>query len=90
LAEDVRLDLANRARLVGADVGFYFTHYGENPDWRVRLCLAEGRPALAVSDPKMAGEYLVLIEWRAREIAVIHDYRFAPYVTAAVELQPLG
>jgi RNA polymerase sigma-70 factor (ECF subfamily) len=89
LAEDVRLDLANRTRLVGRDVGFYFTHYGENPDWHVRLCLAEGRPALAISDAKLAGEYVVLIEWRAGEIAAIHDYRFAPYVTEAIALEPL-
>lgn len=89
LAEDVRLDLANRTRLTGPPVGLYFTHYGENPDWRVRLCLAEGRPALVVSDPKAAGDYVVLIEWRAGQIAVIHDYRFAPYVTEAVVLEPL-
>jgi RNA polymerase sigma-70 factor (ECF subfamily) len=89
LAEDVRLDLAGRTRLSGREVGLYFTHYGENPQWRIRLCLAEGRPALAVSDPNLAGEYVVLIEWRAGEIAAIHDYRFAPYVAEAVTLEPL-
>jgi len=89
LAEDVRLDLANRTRLTGPHVVLYFTHYGENPDWHVRLCLAEGRPALVVSDPKTAGDYVVLLEWRAGQIAAIHDYRFAPYVTEAVTLEPL-
>ena len=89
LAEDVRLDLANRARLVGPEVGLYFTHYGENPEWHVRLCLAEGRPALAISDAKLAGEYVVLIEWRAGEIAAIRDYRFAPYMAEAITLEPL-
>lgn len=89
LAEDVRLDLANRTRLAGRDVGFYFTHYSENPHCRVRLCLAEGRPALALTDPTLAGDYVVLIEWRGGEIAVIHDYRFAPYVAEALTLAPL-
>ena len=89
LAEDVRLDLANRTRLAGREVRLYFTHYGESPDWHVRLCLAEGRPALAVSDAKLAGEYVVLIEWRAGEIAVIHDYRFAPYVVEALTIEAL-
>jgi len=89
LAEDVRLDLANRTRLVGREVGLYFTHYGENPNWHVRPCLAEGRPALLVSDPKAPGDYVVLIEWRAGQIAVIHDYRFAPYVVEALTLEPL-
>jgi RNA polymerase sigma-70 factor (ECF subfamily) len=89
LAEDVRLDLANRARLVGREVGLYFTHYGENPDWHVRVCLAEGRPALAISDPKAAGDYVVLIEWRAGQIAAIHDYRFAPYIAETLTLEPL-
>jgi RNA polymerase sigma-70 factor (ECF subfamily) len=89
LAEDVRLDLANRTRLVGREVGLYFTHYGENPAWNVRLCLAEGRPALAVSDPNVAGEYVVLIEWRGGEIAAIHDYLFAPYIAETLKLEPL-
>jgi RNA polymerase sigma-70 factor, ECF subfamily len=89
LAEDVRLDLANRTRLVGREVGLYFTHYGENPDWRVRLCLAEGRPALAISDPKAAGDYVVRLEWRAGQIAAIHDYRFAPHVVEALTIEAL-
>jgi RNA polymerase sigma-70 factor (ECF subfamily) len=89
LAEDVRLDLAGRTRLVGREVGLYFTHYGENPDWHVRPCLAEGRPALVISDPKAAGDYVVLIEWRAGEITAIHDYRFAPYIAETLKLEPL-
>jgi RNA polymerase sigma-70 factor (ECF subfamily) len=89
LAEDVRLDLANRARLVGPEVGVYFTRYSENPAFHVRLCRAEGRPALAISDQQLAGDYVVLLEWRAGEITVIRDYRHAPYVAEAVKLEPL-
>jgi RNA polymerase sigma-70 factor (ECF subfamily) len=89
LAEDVRLDLAGRVRLAGREVGLYFTHYGENPQWHVRLCLAEGRPALAISDPNLASEYVVLIEWRAGQIAAIRDYRFAPYIAETLKLEHL-
>ena len=89
LAEDVRLDLANRARLAGAEVGLYFTRYNDNPGWRVRPCVAEGRLALAVSDPTVPGEYVALIEWRGGEIAAIRDFRFAPYIAEALRLTPL-
>ena len=89
LAEDVQLDLANRARLTGREVAVYFTRYSENPDYLSRLCLAEGRLALAVTDPQLAGDYVVLIEWRGGEIAVIRDYRHAPYVAEALKLEAL-
>jgi RNA polymerase sigma-70 factor (ECF subfamily) len=89
LAQDVRLDLANRARLAGPEVALYFTRYSENPAYRVRPCLAEGRPALAVSDPALADEYVVLIEWRGGEIVIIRDYRYAPYVAEALTLEPI-
>jgi RNA polymerase sigma-70 factor, ECF subfamily len=89
LAEDVRLDLAGRGRLAGKEVGAYFTRYSQNPSYRARLCLAEGRPALAISDPTLPGDYVALLEWRGDEIAVIRDYRHAPYVAEALELQPL-
>src|SRR4051812_15146319 len=52
LAEDVRLDLVNRRRLDGRkDVSVYFTRYGETSNWRFAVGLAEGQPALLVSDP---------------------------------------
>ncbi len=89
LAQDVRLDLANRARLAGKEVAVYFTRYSQNPDYYVRLCLAEGRLALAISDPKLPGDYVVLLEWRDGEIAVVRDYRHAPYVAEALRLEPL-
>ena len=89
LADDVRLDLANRSRLIGKEVGVYFNRYSQNPEYRVRLCLAEGRLALAVSDPKVQGDYVVLLEWRGGKIAIIHDYRHAHYVAEALKLEPL-
>jgi hypothetical protein len=35
------------------------------------------------------GDYVVLIEWRGGEIAVIHDYRFATYLAEALTLEAL-
>jgi len=44
---------------------------------------------LAISDPQLPRDYVVLLERRGGEIAVIRDYRHAPYVAEAVELEPL-
>ncbi len=84
LAEDVRLDLANRRRLTGRkDVSAYFSRYAEVSDWRLAPGLAEGRPALLVSDPgdpTDAVGYVVLLDWADGRIASIRDFRFAAYV----------
>jgi len=54
LAEDVRLDLANRVRLAGRkDVSVYFERYSQAAPWRLSPGLAEGRPALLASDPAL-------------------------------------
>jgi RNA polymerase sigma-70 factor (ECF subfamily) len=79
LAEDVRLDLTVRGRLEGAStVSVYFTRYDQNPNWRASLGLAEGRPALLVSDTEL-GDYVVLLSWRGEQITAIRDFRYAPY-----------
>jgi RNA polymerase sigma-70 factor (ECF subfamily) len=84
LSEDVRLDLANRARLDGRkDVSVYFTRYDAISGWHVAPGLAEGRPALLVSDPDdqtAAVRYVVLLDWRDGEIAKIRDFFYAHYV----------
>jgi RNA polymerase sigma-70 factor (ECF subfamily) len=84
LAEDVRLDLANRKRLAGRnDVSAYFSRYAEVSDWRLTPGLAEGRPALLVSDPGDPTDaigYVVLLDWVDGRIAAIRDFRFAAYV----------
>jgi RNA polymerase sigma-70 factor (ECF subfamily) len=84
LAEDVRLDLANRKRLTGRhDVSAYFSRYAEISDWQLTPGLAEGRPALLVSDPGDPSDaigYVVLLDWADGRIAAIRDFRFAAYV----------
>jgi RNA polymerase sigma-70 factor, ECF subfamily len=84
LAEDVRLDMVNRRRLNGRkDVSLYFTKYGEISDWRFSPGIAEGRPALLVSDPADLAStigYVVLLDWVDDRVAAIRDFRLAPYV----------
>jgi RNA polymerase sigma-70 factor (ECF subfamily) len=89
LAEDVRLDLADRVRLAGRQaVGVYFTRYSENPTFEhARLCRVEGRLALAIRDPANGPDYVVLLDWDGARIAAIRDYRYAPYVGESVRIE---
>jgi RNA polymerase sigma-70 factor (ECF subfamily) len=89
LAQEVRLDLANRLRLNGkAPVSVYFTRYSESNDWRFEPGMVEGRPGLLISDPADPSvvTYVVLLEWKDGEIAQIRDYRYAPYVLDSMDV----
>jgi RNA polymerase sigma-70 factor (ECF subfamily) len=85
LAEDVKLDLVNRLRLAGRkEVSVYFGRYGETLDWKFAPGLAEGRPALLVSNPadtSDAVQYVVLLDWVNGRVRGIRDFRYAKYVT---------
>jgi RNA polymerase sigma-70 factor (ECF subfamily) len=83
LAEDVRLDLVNRARLAGrADVSVYFTRYEAAPPLLARPALAEGRPVLLLSQPDSGALHsVVMLGWRHDRIATIRDFLYAAYVT---------
>ena len=93
LAEDVRLDLVNRRQITGRkDVGVYFTRYAERADWLFTPGLAEGRPALLVSNPadtSGAVEYVVLLDWSNGQISAIHDFFYAKYVTDGLTVTKL-
>ena len=91
LADDVRLDLANRARLAGAkDVGVYFTRYAQTEGWRFRVGLVEGRPALLVGgEAEDAVRYVVLLDWSDGKIATIQDFLYAPYVMEGLAVAEL-
>lgn len=84
LAEDVKLDLANRTTLSGArDVSIYFTRYAALPDWRASVGIAEGRPALLIrkrGDESGPPIFVVLLDWRGDRIAVIRDFHYATYI----------
>ena len=57
-------------------------------DWHFAPGLAEGRPALLVSDPA-AIRCVVLLDWAAGRSAAIRDVRFAPYVVDGMDASPL-
>jgi RNA polymerase sigma-70 factor, ECF subfamily len=90
LAEDVRLDLANRRRLDGkADVSVYFTRYDSASDWRFSVGVAENRLALLVRNPKDASSaitHVVLLDWAGGKIAHIRDFKYAPYVMERIQI----
>jgi RNA polymerase sigma-70 factor, ECF subfamily len=94
LAEDVRLDLANRRRLEGKkDVSVYFTRYDSASDWRFSVGVAERRLALLVrdpTDPSAAVTHVVLIDWAGEKIVRISDYKYAPYVMERMAISELG
>jgi RNA polymerase sigma-70 factor, ECF subfamily len=93
LAEDVKLDLANRLRHAGRkDVSVYFTRYSQSFDWKLTPALAEGRPALLVSNPANAADtvdYVVLLDWTNDRISCIRDFRYAKYVTDGLAITRL-
>jgi RNA polymerase sigma-70 factor (ECF subfamily) len=93
LAEDVELDLVNRLRLVGRkDVSVYFSRYDETSDWKFAPGLAEGRPALLVSNPadlSDAVQYVVLLDWANGRIRTIRDFRWAKYVAHGLAITRL-
>jgi RNA polymerase sigma-70 factor (ECF subfamily) len=93
LAEDVRLDLANRTRLAGRkDVSVYFGRYDAVSDWFFSVGVAEGRPALLVRSPADAPgtvRYVVLLEWAGDQIVLIRDFKYAPYIAESLIISSL-
>jgi RNA polymerase sigma-70 factor (ECF subfamily) len=89
IADDVRLDLVNRARMNGkAEVSRYFGNYAKADDFNLVPGLVEGRPAILVFDPNKPGSgptYFMLLQWSADKVATIRDFRHAPYVIEGAE-----
>jgi RNA polymerase sigma-70 factor, ECF subfamily len=83
IADDVRLELVNKARLSGkAEVSRYFGNYAKVDDWHLVPGLVEGRPAILVFDPSEPGappKYFMLVDWSAEKVATIRDFRHAAY-----------
>jgi RNA polymerase sigma-70 factor (ECF subfamily) len=83
LAEEVRLDLVARHRLAGrTQVQRYFTNYESFHDWRLVPGTVEGRAAALVcdpGDPQSRPRYFVLLDWADGQLAIIRDFRYAPY-----------
>jgi RNA polymerase sigma-70 factor (ECF subfamily) len=89
IADDVRLDLVNKARMNGkAEVSRYFGNYSKVDDFHLVPGLVEGRPAILVFDPNEPGsgpKYFMLLQWSADKVATIRDFRHAPYIIDGAE-----
>jgi RNA polymerase sigma-70 factor (ECF subfamily) len=89
IADDVRLDLVNKARMNGkAEVSRYFGNYSKVGDWHLVPGLVEGRPAILVFDPNQPGsapKYFMLLQWSSDKVAGIRDFRHAPYIIDGAE-----
>jgi RNA polymerase sigma-70 factor, ECF subfamily len=90
LADEVRLELVNRARMNGrSEVGKYFHNYGLVKDWNLVPGLVDRRPAVLVrnpGDPSGTPTHFVLLEWTGNQIAAIRDFRYARYAIEGAEL----
>jgi RNA polymerase sigma-70 factor (ECF subfamily) len=84
LADEVRLDLINRATRQGrAEVGEYFHRYAELDHWQLALGAVENRPAILVYDsrePSSQPAYFIFLTWQDGRVVLIRDYRYVPYV----------
>jgi RNA polymerase sigma-70 factor (ECF subfamily) len=94
LADEVRLDLVGRVKVVGAaEVNSqYFYNYNLVDDWRLALGLLEGRLAILVHDPAEMSPQpadLVLLTWEDTQVSHIRDYRYARYIMRDAEITPL-
>jgi RNA polymerase sigma-70 factor, ECF subfamily len=94
IADDVRLDLVNKTRMNGkAEVSRYFGNYSKAHDWHLVPGLIEGRPAILVFDPDKPSArpaYFMLLHWSDDKVAIIRDFRHAPYVADNVEFLVAG
>src|SRR5215475_9652309 len=87
LAEEVRVDVIGRAKLLGVDD--VVNNYQQTDDWHLSPGSIEGRPAIFVYDPKEGSDqpaYFMLITWDKYQASVIRDYRYARYVMPDAKL----
>jgi len=94
LAEDVRLDLVSRSRMVGKpEVSRYFANYASVRDWMLVPGLVDRHPALIVYDPDDPGgppKYFIVVAWHGDAVTHIRDFRHARYAIEGAEIVTLG
>jgi RNA polymerase sigma-70 factor (ECF subfamily) len=93
LADEVRLELVNRARMAGRqEVARYFGNYTRANDWLLVPGLVDRRAAVLVYDPRNpsgAPTYFIVLQWRGDAVAAIRDFRHARYAIEGAELLAL-
>jgi RNA polymerase sigma-70 factor (ECF subfamily) len=95
LAEDVRVDLVTKTRLHGRTevVGRYFGNYARADDWRLEPGFVDRRPAIIARDPHdpmRRPAYFILLHWTDGRVAIVRDFRHAPYVIESAEVRGLA
>jgi RNA polymerase sigma-70 factor (ECF subfamily) len=84
LADEVRLELANRSQLRGKQEvsARYFHNYSRTIGWRVGLGFVDGVPAvlMKVSDDSKDFDNFILLDWTQTGITRIRDFKYARYV----------
>jgi RNA polymerase sigma-70 factor, ECF subfamily len=81
LADDVKLDLVSRRKLVGREVSTYFSNYAGVSGWRVAPAWLDGDEVLAVwlaGDARPA--YFIALRWQENRVCAIRDHRYVPYI----------
>jgi RNA polymerase sigma-70 factor, ECF subfamily len=90
LADDVQLELVNRARRSGrGDVQKYFERYERQSNWHLSPGLVDGRPAVIIRDPTSPAQevtHFVLLAWAGDHVSGIRDFRYARYALEGAEL----
>ena len=89
IAEDIQVDVVNRARLNGKkEASTYFGNYDRMDDWTLALGFVEDRPAILIRNPQAddAVRGFVLIDWRGEEVVRIRDFRHVPYCAAEADI----
>ncbi|MDX8455851.1 sigma factor [Mesorhizobium sp. VK9D] len=92
IAEDIQVDVINRARLRGKkEASTYFGNYDRVDDWALSLGFVEGRPAILIRNPQAADAVrgFMLIDWRGDEVTAIRDFRYAPYCAAEADIRAI-
>lgn len=84
MGEEARLDLVSRWQRRGASAAHYYSRYAEvmrSENLRAESGTVDGVPAIALFRPgSTRPAYFLCLEWRGDEVALIRDFRYAPYI----------
>jgi RNA polymerase sigma-70 factor (ECF subfamily) len=92
LADEVRLDLVGRTKLIGAAQisGNYFGKYSQTDSWRFAVGTVEGHPAILAYDKHQESAeptYFILLTWEDGLVSLIRDYHYARYVIQDAQIE---
>jgi RNA polymerase sigma-70 factor, ECF subfamily len=94
LADDVKLDLVAKLCKQGkSEVGEYYTRYAACEQWAFGAGVVDGRAAMLVYDREISLEtpaYFVALDFDGDRVVSIHDFLFARYAMAGIDLFPLN